>query len=101
MLDLFTIFTQGGLVLWSFQGPTLIAGDPINGFIQDVLAEGRGSSADSYTVQNHAIKYRIDAANNLVFAVRSSMRARVCVCVCVCVCVRVRAQRKWELTSSP
>ncbi|EGD81652.1 hypothetical protein PTSG_02368 [Salpingoeca rosetta] len=68
MLDLFTIFTQGGLVLWCFQGPGFLSGDPINGFIQDVLVEGRGATADSYTVQNYNIKYRIDANNNLVFA---------------------------------
>eukprot|EP01147_Barroeca_monosierra_P003388 gene3388-6042_t len=68
MLDLFTIFTQGGLVLWCFQGPQLVGGDPINGFLQEVLIEGRGASEDTYTIQNYAVKYTMDAPTNLIFA---------------------------------
>eukprot|EP00055_Hartaetosiga_balthica_P015062 m.86699 g.86699 ORF g.86699 m.86699 type:complete len:617 (-) comp8768_c0_seq1:3514-5364(-) len=67
MLDVFTVLTRGGLVLWCFQSVQQSTFDPINKFIEDVLIEGKGGSQETYHVQNYGIQYRIDAASDLVF----------------------------------
>ncbi|KAG0358917.1 hypothetical protein BGZ54_010221 [Gamsiella multidivaricata] len=65
MLDLFTIATKGGLVLWSkAYGPTPSA--PINTLIQDVLIEER-SSTQIYYKDNYALKWTFVNDLDLVF----------------------------------
>lgn len=48
MLDFFTIFSKGGLVLWCFQGvrgPAAAATAPVNALIRSVLLQVRAGAA--------------------------------------------------------
>lgn len=39
MLDLFTIFTKGGIVLWCFRGTQEIFTSPVNALIRSVILQ--------------------------------------------------------------
>lgn len=39
MLDLFTIFTKGGIVLWCFRGTQEIFTAPVNALIRSVILQ--------------------------------------------------------------
>eukprot|EP00056_Hartaetosiga_gracilis_P008670 m.124809 g.124809 ORF g.124809 m.124809 type:complete len:622 (+) comp12964_c0_seq4:76-1941(+) len=67
MLEVFSVLTRGGLVLWCFSALQTTNFDPINKFINDVLIEGKGGTKDVHYVQNFAIQYKIDAATDLIF----------------------------------
>ena len=41
MLDLFTIFTKGGIVLWYFQGTALSLTPAVNALIKSVILQVR------------------------------------------------------------
>lgn len=41
MLDLFTIFTKGGIVLWCFRGTQEIFSSPVNALIRSVILQVR------------------------------------------------------------
>ena len=41
MLDLFTIFTKGGIVLWYFQGTALSLTPAVNALVKTVLLQVR------------------------------------------------------------
>jgi len=70
MLDLFTVFTKSGLVLWCFQDANVkLDGDPVNALVKNQLVEQRGSgNGDAFLYNSHAVEYRLDNANDLIFA---------------------------------
>ncbi|XP_065711676.1 signal recognition particle receptor subunit alpha [Patagioenas fasciata] len=71
MLDFFTIFSKGGLVLWCFQGvrgPAAAATAPVNALIRSVLLQERGGS-NSFTHEALMLKYKLDNQFELVFVV--------------------------------
>lgn len=72
MLDFFTIFSKGGLVLWCFQGvrgPAAAACTaPVNALIRSVLLKERGGS-NSFTHEALTLKYKLDNQFELVFVV--------------------------------
>lgn len=39
MLDLFTIFTKGGMVLWYFQGTAFSLAQAVNGLVKAVILQ--------------------------------------------------------------
>lgn len=67
MLDLFTILTKGGFVLWQ-KTFTPINGSPVEDLIKNVLIEER-SGTDSYYKDNYALKWTFANENDLVFVV--------------------------------
>ncbi|XP_048369060.1 signal recognition particle receptor subunit alpha [Sphaerodactylus townsendi] len=71
MLDFFTIFSKGGLVLWCFQGvrgPAAACSAPVNALIRSVLLQERGGS-NSFTHDSLTLKYKLDNQFELVFVV--------------------------------
>ncbi|NXL00338.1 SRPRA protein, partial [Mesembrinibis cayennensis] len=71
MLDFFTIFSKGGLVLWCFQGvrgPAAAATAPVNALIRSVLLQERGGN-NSFTHEALTLKYKLDNQFELVFVV--------------------------------
>ena len=66
MIDLFTIFTKSGLVLFTHQ-LTSLKGNPIDELIRSVLLEGR-SGEKAFTVDQYAIKWTLANEIGLVFA---------------------------------
>uniref|UniRef100_A0A8C9EQ74 SRP54-type proteins GTP-binding domain-containing protein n=1 Tax=Pavo cristatus TaxID=9049 RepID=A0A8C9EQ74_PAVCR len=71
MLDFFTIFSKGGLVLWCFQGvrgPASAATAPVNALIRSVLLQERGGN-NSFTHEALTLKYKLDNQFELVFVV--------------------------------
>uniref|UniRef100_A0A8D0BT67 SRP receptor subunit alpha n=1 Tax=Salvator merianae TaxID=96440 RepID=A0A8D0BT67_SALMN len=71
MLDFFTIFSKGGLVLWCFQGvrgPAAACTAPVNALIRSVLLQEKGGS-NSYTHEALTLKYKLDNQFELVFVV--------------------------------
>lgn len=67
MLDLFTILTKGGFVLWQ-KTFAPIQGSPVEDLIKNVLIEER-SGTDSYYKDNYALKWTFANENDLVFVV--------------------------------
>eukprot|EP00049_Salpingoeca_infusionum_P025328 m.18616 g.18616 ORF g.18616 m.18616 type:complete len:619 (+) comp7919_c0_seq1:180-2036(+) len=67
MLELFTIFTEGGICLFKYQGNVSMSGDPINHFVQTVLIETRATD-EVFTVNNYCVQHVLDSARSLVFA---------------------------------
>ncbi|CAG9538344.1 unnamed protein product [Cercopithifilaria johnstoni] len=68
MIELFTIFGKGGIVLWCFQEGGQLFTDSINQLIREVLMQERGNA----TVFKHhdiTIKYKLDNEFELVFTV--------------------------------
>ncbi|KAM6432412.1 signal recognition particle receptor subunit alpha [Liasis olivaceus] len=71
MIDFFTIFSKGGLVLWCFQGvrgPAAACTAPVNALIRSVLLQERGGS-NSFTHEALTLKYKLDNQFELVFVV--------------------------------
>ena len=68
MLDFFTIFSKGGLVLWCFQGVSDSCTGPVNGLIRSVLLQERGGN-NSFTHEALTFKYKLDNQFELVFVV--------------------------------
>lgn len=67
MLDLFTILTKGGYVLWQ-KTFAPINGSPVEDLIKNVLIEERAGT-NSYTKDNYALKWTFANENDLVFVV--------------------------------
>ncbi|KAI8886067.1 P-loop containing nucleoside triphosphate hydrolase protein [Backusella circina FSU 941] len=67
MLDLFTILTKGGFVLWQKNFATL-SGSPVDELIKNVLIEERAGT-DSYFKDNYALKWTFANEVDLVFVV--------------------------------
>jgi len=68
MLDLFTIFSKSGLVLWCFQGASQSFTAPVNALIKSVILQERGS-LESFTHEALTLKYKLDNEFELVFVV--------------------------------
>uniref|UniRef100_A0A8C8CZM1 SRP54-type proteins GTP-binding domain-containing protein n=1 Tax=Oncorhynchus tshawytscha TaxID=74940 RepID=A0A8C8CZM1_ONCTS len=68
MLDFFTIFSKGGIVLWCFQGTGVTESftGPVNALIRSVILQER-SGNNSYTHDALSLKYKLDNEFELVF----------------------------------
>lgn len=52
MLDLFTIFTKGGIVLWCFRGTQEIFTAPVNALIRSVILQVKYDTTSFVTHDN-------------------------------------------------
>lgn len=68
MLDLFTIFTKGGIVLWCFRETPDIFTSPVNALIRSVILQERTGS-NSYDHNNLTLQYKLDNEFELIFVV--------------------------------
>eukprot|EP00123_Amoebidium_parasiticum_P013944 comp22239_c0_seq1/m.32804 comp22239_c0_seq1/g.32804 ORF comp22239_c0_seq1/g.32804 comp22239_c0_seq1/m.32804 type:complete len:623 (-) comp22239_c0_seq1:171-2039(-) len=72
MIDLFAVFTTGGIVLWTYTGPyaTVPATGAVNALINEVLVEKRGvGGAREYTHGSFLMKWVLANEYELVFVV--------------------------------
>uniref|UniRef100_A0A674ND85 SRP receptor subunit alpha n=1 Tax=Takifugu rubripes TaxID=31033 RepID=A0A674ND85_TAKRU len=70
MLDFFTIFSKGGIVLWCFQGAGVTQSftGPVNALIRSVILQER-SGNNSFTHDALTLKYKLDNEFELLFVV--------------------------------
>ncbi|KAM4566010.1 signal recognition particle receptor subunit alpha [Odontesthes bonariensis] len=70
MLDFFTIFSKGGIVLWCFQGAGVTESftGPVNALIRSVILQER-SGNNSFTHDSLSLKYKLDNEFELIFVV--------------------------------
>ncbi|KAG2470019.1 signal recognition particle receptor subunit alpha [Polypterus senegalus] len=68
MLDFFTIFSKGGIVLWYFQGVSESFTGPVNALIRTFILQER-SGNDPFTYNSLNLKYKLDNEFELVFVV--------------------------------
>uniref|UniRef100_A0A1A8N6A2 Signal recognition particle receptor (Docking protein) n=1 Tax=Nothobranchius pienaari TaxID=704102 RepID=A0A1A8N6A2_9TELE len=70
MLDFFTIFSKGGIVLWCFQGAGVTESftGPVNALIRSVILQERGGN-NSFTHEALSLKYKLDNEFELIFVV--------------------------------
>uniref|UniRef100_A0A3B4ZGF9 SRP receptor subunit alpha n=1 Tax=Stegastes partitus TaxID=144197 RepID=A0A3B4ZGF9_9TELE len=70
MLDFFTIFSKGGIVLWCFQGAGVTESftGPVNALIRSVILQER-SGNNSFTHEKLSLKYKLDNEFELIFVV--------------------------------
>ncbi|CRL07276.1 CLUMA_CG020255, isoform A [Clunio marinus] len=68
MLDLFTIFTKGGIVLWCFRNTKELFVPSVNALIRNVLMQERTGS-NSYDHNHLTLQYKLDNEFELVFVV--------------------------------
>lgn len=70
MLDFFSIFSKGGIVLWCFQGAGVSESftGPVNALIRSVILQER-SGNNSYTHEALSLKYKLDNEFELIFVV--------------------------------
>ena len=68
MLDLFTIFSKGGLVLWYFQGTTQLFTNSVNELIKSVILQERGVTS-AWNHNTLSLQYKLDNEFELVFVV--------------------------------
>uniref|UniRef100_A0A3Q2YV87 SRP receptor subunit alpha n=1 Tax=Hippocampus comes TaxID=109280 RepID=A0A3Q2YV87_HIPCM len=70
MLDFFTIFSKGGIVLWCFQGTGVTESftGPVNALIRSVILQER-SGNNSFTHESLNLKYKLDNEFELIFVV--------------------------------
>ncbi|XP_058058660.1 signal recognition particle receptor subunit alpha homolog [Anopheles bellator] len=66
MLDLFTIFTKGGIVLWCFRSTNQLFGPSVNALIKSVILQERSGVYDH---DGLSLQYRLDNEFELVFVV--------------------------------
>jgi len=66
MLDLFTIFTKGGIVLWCFRGTKQLFAPSVNALIRTVILQERSGPFDN---DNLTLQYKLDNEFELVFVV--------------------------------
>nr|XP_019527034.2 signal recognition particle receptor subunit alpha homolog [Aedes albopictus] len=66
MLDLFTIFTKGGIVLWYFRGTDQIFAPSVNALIRSVILQERSGVYDH---DGLSLQYKLDNEFELVFVV--------------------------------
>ncbi|XP_066154412.1 signal recognition particle receptor subunit alpha homolog [Euwallacea fornicatus] len=67
MLDLFTIFTKGGIVLWYFQSTSQLFTSSVNTLIQSVILQERPTS--TFEANGLLLQYKLDNEFDLVFVV--------------------------------
>jgi len=68
MLDLFTIFSKGGIVLWCFQGTSQIFSPSVNALIKTVILQERTGS-NTFDHNSLTLQYKLDNEFELVFVV--------------------------------
>ncbi|XP_014289185.1 signal recognition particle receptor subunit alpha homolog [Halyomorpha halys] len=68
MLDLFTIFSKGGIVLWYFQSTSQIFTPSVNALIKSVILQERTGN-NSFDHNSLTLKYKLDNEFELVFVV--------------------------------
>lgn len=68
MLDFFTIFSKGGIVLWYFQGTSQMFNQSVNSLIKCVILQER-SGDNQFTHENLTLKYKLDNEFELVYVV--------------------------------
>lgn len=66
MLDLFTIFSKGGIVLWCFQSTSEIFTPSVNALIKNVILQERTGN-NSFGHNALMLKYKLDNEFELVF----------------------------------
>jgi len=73
MLDLFSIFSKGGILLWCFKGAGLLPKEweaftpTINELIRSVLLQERAVKKNFWECGQLAVKYKMDNEFELVF----------------------------------
>ncbi|XP_014234558.1 signal recognition particle receptor subunit alpha homolog isoform X2 [Trichogramma pretiosum] len=68
MLDLFTIFSKGGIVLWYFQSTAQIFTPSVNALIKSVILQERTGN-QVYDHESLRLQYKLDNEFELVFVV--------------------------------
>ncbi|XP_068631191.1 signal recognition particle receptor subunit alpha [Battus philenor] len=68
MLDLFSIFSKGGIVLWCFQGTSEIFSPSVNALIRSVILQER-SGNNTFNHNSLTLQYKLDNEFELVFVV--------------------------------
>ncbi|RUS77229.1 hypothetical protein EGW08_015004 [Elysia chlorotica] len=68
MLDFFTIFSKGGIVLWCFQGTSQLFTPSVNALIKSVILQERTGN-NSFSHDALTLKYKLDNEFELVFVV--------------------------------
>ncbi|VEN56697.1 unnamed protein product [Callosobruchus maculatus] len=68
MLDLFTIFSKGGIVLWCFQSTNQIFTPSVNALIKNVILQER-TGVNTYDHNGLSLQYKLDNEFDLVFVV--------------------------------
>ncbi|CAG9837989.1 unnamed protein product [Diabrotica balteata] len=68
MLDLFTIFSKGGIVLWCFQSTNQIFTPSVNALIKNVILQER-SGVKTFDHDGLVLQYKLDNEFDLVFVV--------------------------------
>ncbi|XP_076438427.1 signal recognition particle receptor subunit alpha-like isoform X2 [Babylonia areolata] len=68
MLDFFTIFSKGGIVLWCFQGTSQLFTPSVNALVKSVILQQR-TGTDSFSHESLTLKYKLDNEFELVFVV--------------------------------
>ncbi|XP_057328116.1 signal recognition particle receptor subunit alpha homolog [Microplitis mediator] len=68
MLDLFTIFSKGGIVLWCFQSTSQIFTPTVNALIRSVILQER-TGVNSYEHESLRLQYKLDNEFELIFVV--------------------------------
>ncbi|XP_055912514.1 signal recognition particle receptor subunit alpha homolog [Eupeodes corollae] len=69
MLDLFTIFTKGGIVLWCFRATDQIFTSPINSLIRGIILQERTIGSKDFEHNNLALRYKLDNELDIVLVV--------------------------------
>ncbi|CAB3383975.1 Hypothetical predicted protein [Cloeon dipterum] len=69
MLDFFSIFGKGGIVLWCFQSTGHIFTPSVNALIRTVILQERGGGSNSFDHESLTLKYKLDNEFDLVFVV--------------------------------
>lgn len=67
MIELFTIFGKGGLVLWCFNEGSSYFKDVINELIHTVVLQERSNS--SFAKDNVTVKYKLDNEFDIIILV--------------------------------
>ncbi|XP_059145305.1 signal recognition particle receptor subunit alpha-like [Physella acuta] len=68
MLDFFTIFSKGGIVLWYFQGTSQLFTPSVNALIKTVILQERTGN-NTFSYESLTLKYKLDNEFELVFVV--------------------------------
>ncbi|RZC41556.1 signal recognition particle receptor subunit alpha -like protein [Asbolus verrucosus] len=68
MLDLFTIFSKGGIVLWCFQSTSQAFTSSVNALIRNVILQER-SGVHNFDHEGLSLQYKLDNEFDLVFVV--------------------------------
>ncbi|ESO83355.1 hypothetical protein LOTGIDRAFT_133609 [Lottia gigantea] len=68
MLDFFSVFSKGGIVLWCFQGTSQLFTPSVNALIKSVILQER-SGSNTFNHDKLILKYKLDNEFELVFVV--------------------------------